>query len=76
MPFTNNEAERPLRPVKGKQKISGCFRTTKGADNFAIVRSAISSFAKQGKDVMEEIRKALRGEYPVSDLLPTYHAST
>jgi len=75
IPFTNNEAERPLRPVKGKQKISGCFRTTKGADNFAIVRSAVSSFAKQGKDVVEEIRKALRGEYPVNDLLPGYQTS-
>ena len=75
MPFTNNEAERPLRPVKGKQKISGCFRTTKGADNFAIVRSAVSSFAKQGKDVVEELRKAIRGEYPVFDLLPAYPAS-
>lgn len=75
IPFTNNEAERPLRPVKGKQKISGCFRTIKGADHFAIVRSAVSSFTKQGKDVMIEIRKALRGHYPICDLLPAYQAS-
>lgn len=75
IPFTNNEAERPLRPIKGKQKISGCFRTTQGADDFAIVRSAVSSFTKQGKDVMDEIRKAVLGVYPVQDLLPNYQSS-
>jgi transposase len=72
IPFTNNEAERPLRPIKGKQKISGCFRTSQGADNFAIVQSCISSFSKQGKNIMEETRKALRAVYPIHDLLPHY----
>ena len=74
-PATSCEAERPLRPIKGKQKISGCFRTTQGADDFAIVRSAVSSFTKQGKDVMDEIRKAVLGVYPVQDLLPNYQSS-
>ena len=32
--FTNNRAERDLRMSKGKQKVSGCFRTRKHAEAY------------------------------------------
>lgn len=55
VPFTNNLAERDLRPFKTKQKISGCFRTMRGLQDHAKIMSAISTWKKKGKDVLQEI---------------------
>lgn len=59
VPFTNNLAERDLRMVKLKQKVSGGFRTEQGAHNFAITRSFISTTRKQQKNVYASIKSAL-----------------
>jgi transposase len=50
--FTNNLAERDLRMVKIKQKISGGFRTMKGAEDFAILRGFLSSARKQNLNLL------------------------
>ncbi|MEN9866575.1 MAG: hypothetical protein RL748_2165 [Pseudomonadota bacterium] len=61
-PFTNNLGERAVRMPKVKQKISGCFRTHEGADNFSIIRSCLATLYKQGHGMLEVLRSAFLGE--------------
>lgn len=62
VPFTNNGSERDIRMEKTRQKISGCFRTLHGARVFARTRSYISTCRKQGRNILEELQKAIVGK--------------
>jgi transposase len=55
VPFTNNLAERDLRMMKVKAKISGCFRTLQGAAEFACLRSIVSTARKQGANILNTL---------------------
>ncbi len=62
VPFDNNLAERDVRMIKVKQKISGTFRTSAGADTFCSIRSYISTVRKHGGHVIHAIHNAFAGQ--------------
>ena len=62
VPFTNNQAERDIRPAKTKQKVAGCFRTNAGAETYARIQGFISTCRKHQLNVFNELRAALSTE--------------
>ena len=68
VPFDNNLAERDLRMPKLKQKVSGCFRSTEGAEAFATVRSYLSTMRKQSVDIYQALVLTFQGQPPMPKL--------
>jgi len=61
VPFTNNQAERDLRPTKTQLKISGCHRSADTARAWVAIRGYVSTVRKHGHNVLRALRDAITG---------------
>ncbi len=61
VPFTNNQAERDVRPTKTQLKISGCHRSATTAKAWLRIRGYISTVAKHGDNIYDALRDAITG---------------
>ena len=57
IPFSNNRAEADIRPAKRKLNI-GIFRSEVGAKYYLQIRSFISTFLKNGRNIFQGIKDA------------------
>jgi transposase len=69
VPFTNNIAEQAVRMPKVKQKVSGCFRSVKGAEAFCTIRSYASTMHKQGANIFHCLALVFQGNTPQPRLI-------
>jgi|GEM_PF-6882335 len=74
VPFTNNAAERGLRMMKVKEKISGCFMSQKGGRIFMNIYSYILTAKKNGVNIMQALLDAMQGKpfMPLIGKIPAF----
>jgi transposase len=57
VPFDNNPAEREIRMIKIRQKVSGCLRTLTGAEQFCAIRSCLATTAKHRLGLLDALTR-------------------
>ena len=62
VPFTNNAAEREIRMIRLRQKVSGCMRTLAGAQQFATIRSYLATTPKNGINALDALPRLAQGQ--------------
>ena len=63
--FDNNQAERDIHNVKAKVKVSGCFRSGKGAQDYLDITSYLSAARKHGIGMFDAMKSVFDGKYNI-----------
>ena len=63
IPYHNNSSERAIRNAKLHQKISGCFRSVKGAKRRSVILSIIETCKKRNLNVLDSLQRIFQGEF-------------
>ncbi len=61
VPMDNNAAEREIRMIKVRQKVSGCLRTLHGAEAFCAIRSYLATARKHGTHFFDALTMLAEG---------------
>ena len=72
VPFTNNMSERDLRKCKNRQKMSGGFRDVDGCDVYCKIMSVVETWKREGKNLLNEIRKSFEKSLAIPYSVPVY----
>ena len=67
IPYDNNFIERALRMIKGKTKVSGGFRSEKGAIRFGKIMSIIKTARLRNLNPFDCIKAIFEGRHCLSD---------
>ncbi len=62
IPYDNNFMERCLRMIKGKTKMSGGFRSTRGGERFGYIMSIIKTAKLRKLNPLDCIKRIYKGE--------------
>ena len=60
VPFSNNLSERDLRKTKGRQKMSGGFRSNEGASMYCSILSVVETCKRRNLDLLDSIETIFR----------------
>jgi hypothetical protein len=58
---SNNQAEQTIRMPKLRVKVSGCLRSSQGAQDFAAIRSYIATATRAGQNMFDALVQAAAG---------------
>lgn len=63
IPWHNNSSEQAIRNSKLHQKISGCFRSVKGAKRRSVILSIIETCKKRNLNILDSLQQIFQGEF-------------
>ena len=70
IPYTNNEAERGLRGIKTKMKVSGQFQNIENARYYANIKSYIETCHRNGINEIEALTRLLNNNpYTIKEII-------